>query len=423
MLRDDQIETWILFRNELFSSESFQKQFSNLERERQPAVKQMNTLLENYLSGTISNADFRMTFQHKTNKEWRSFGLGGFAGAMVLNMFVKNIPDQEEFAHQLKTTLPVPSNVDRGYQQLNDFMDYLNRLVRSGAVQKQNIQPGHVPSFVSAWWHIQNTQQWPIYYISSRQALISEGIYAPRNNQPVHDYFDFRETLLLLADKLNLSLWEMEQLCVWHEKRDVSIAPPVEPIQAPKTEKYVPSGPSTDEERTHTYIQWLLAQIGQKFGYKIWVASNDRKSTWNGEPLGQYSIDKLPDFPGIGPKSKQMIELIDVVWLKGLKITAAFEVESTTSIFSGLLRMSDLAIALDNFIFPLYIAIPDMRIEHVKAQLSRLTFQRLELHERCRFFTFEQLAEAAEPMMFFASDVSAIDKIAQQVDGINEEGF
>ena len=40
--------------------------------------------------------------------------------------------------------------------------------------------------------------------------------------------------------------------------------------------------------------------------------------------------------------TNRTIELIDVLWLKGNSIVAAFEVECTTSVYSGLLRMSDL---------------------------------------------------------------------------------
>jgi hypothetical protein len=40
--------------------------------------------------------------------------------------------------------------------------------------------------------------------------------------------------------------------------------------------------------------------------------------------------------------TNRTIELIDVLWLQGNAIVAAFEIESTTSIYSGLLRMADL---------------------------------------------------------------------------------
>ena len=48
------------------------------------------------------------------------------------------------------------------------------------------------------------------------------------------------------------------------------------------------------------------------------------------------------------------IELIDVLWLQGNAIVAAFEVESTTSIYSGLLRMSDLVAMQPNLNIPLW---------------------------------------------------------------------
>lgn len=40
--------------------------------------------------------------------------------------------------------------------------------------------------------------------------------------------------------------------------------------------------------------------------------------------------------------TNRTIELIDVLWLDRNSIVAAFEIESTTSIYSGLLRMADL---------------------------------------------------------------------------------
>ena len=37
-----------------------------------------------------------------------------------------------------------------------------------------------------------------------------------------------------------------------------------------------------------------------------------------------------------------LIEHIDVLWLRGNRVEAAFEVEHTAAVCSGLLRMSDL---------------------------------------------------------------------------------
>jgi hypothetical protein len=429
MLQEEQIERWKALRDEMFSNEEFLKQRLALDDPRKNAIQEMNECLKQYLAGEIDNNEFRSIFQLKTATDWSKFGLGGFSGAMFLNMLVNNTPNQNELAQQLKATLPVPMDANDGYHRLNNFMDYLKELLRSGIVTKQNLQPAHAPFFFSSWWHIQNIQEWPIYYTSARNALASEEVYMPLSSQPVDNFFTFREAFLGLSKLLELTTWEMEHLCVWREESSIHIAPPVEPIEAASSSFPVietiaqTSTKPSEEEKVHSQIQWLLARIGQKFGYRVWIAANDRKRTWNGETLGKYSINDLPYLNGVSSKSQRMIELIDVVWLNNSRVVAAFEVESTTSIYSGLLRMSDLALALDGFILRLFIAVPSMRVEDVKAQLSRLTFQHLELHERCRFFTFEKLIEEAEPMMRYAKDVNAIDQISQQVGGINEEGF
>lgn len=420
MFTNEQVDYWQSLRDEMFANETFIKGRKADENQRHTAVIEMNDLLDEYLADNININDFRNIFQQKTASDWASFGLKGFSGAMFLNMLVNNIPNQHEIGEMLKIILPKPTDTDDGYQQLTKFMDYLRQILQSGVVQKRKIQPAHAPFFFSSWWHVQNQQEWCIYYTSARKALESEGVYSPSNSDPIDDYFTFREVFLTLAEKLDLTIWEMEHLCVWHQERNVQITAPVEPSTV-NTETEVT--PNHEQASKHTQIQFQLAKLGRQFSYDVWIASNDRKHTWNNESLEDYSIPQLPYFNGVGMKSQQMIQLIDVIWLKRSMIVAAFEIESTTSIFSGLLRMSDLTIALENFILPIYIAVPEERVNHVEAQLSRLTFQQLGLHERCRFFTFEKLLQDIEAMMSYATDVKAIDKISRQVGAITDEGF
>jgi hypothetical protein len=76
--------------------------------------------------------------------------------------------------------------------------------------------------------------------------------------------------------------------------------------------------------------------------------------------------------------TNKTIELIDVLWLKGNAIVSAFEIESTTSIYSGLLRMSDLIAMQPNLNIPLYLVAPDERREKVMMEVNRPTFSRLK---------------------------------------------
>ena len=93
--------------------------------------------------------------------------------------------------------------------------------------------------------------------------------------------------------------------------------------------------------------------------------------------------------------TNQTIEYIDVLWLRGNAIVAAFEIESTTSIYSGLLRMSDLIAMQPNLNTPLYVVAPDQRRSEVLEEVNRPTFSRLNppLSQGCRPIFFSTLRE------------------------------
>jgi hypothetical protein len=95
-------------------------------------------------------------------------------------------------------------------------------------------------------------------------------------------------------------------------------------------------------------------------GMDVRVPKGDReavRSEWKGDP--PTILDKLP--LNYNEATIRTIEQIDVLWLKKRTIKRAFEVEHTTAIYSGLLRMTDL-LALQ----------PDMDIRlHIVAPIAR----------------------------------------------------
>ncbi|MBI1927629.1 hypothetical protein HYR99_25730 [Candidatus Poribacteria bacterium] len=165
----------------------------------------------------------------------------------------------------------------------------------------------------------------------------------------------------------------------------------------------------------HTEIQWLLAKMGQKMGCRVWIAVNDQNREWKGERLGDLSIPTLP-FLGIGQESLQIISRIDVLWLRGDgQIVAAFEIEHTTSVYSGLLRMADLVALVPILNFPLYIVTPEERLKKVRSELSRPTFRKLGLHKRCGFFSDAALMRAEEHIMEWPNDPTVIEHLAERI--------
>ena len=149
---------------------------------------------------------------------------------------------------------------------------------------------------------------------------------------------------------------------------------------------------------------------------------NDRNKTWNGQRLGEFSLEELPQL-GIGTGAQKVFRWIDMLWLRsGNQVVAAFEVEHSTSIYSGLLRMSDLAALAPNLNFPIYIVASESRLHEVQQELSRPTFQALELHEHCGYFSIETLLRDAEHIMRFAANPAAIDVLAMRVEDMSEDG-
>jgi hypothetical protein len=156
--------------------------------------------------------------------------------------------------------------------------------------------------------------------------------------------------------------------------------------------------PATQPTTRHTEIQYYLLQLGADMGLDLWVARNDRSRAWSGKTFGQMPkmLDDLPR--QFDPATTRTIELIDVLWLKGNSIVAAFEVESTTSVYSGLLRMSDLLALQPNLDIRLFLVAPDDRRDKVQQEILRPTFTLREkpLREICGFIAFSQLTEKVE---------------------------
>jgi hypothetical protein len=154
----------------------------------------------------------------------------------------------------------------------------------------------------------------------------------------------------------------------------------------------------TEPATRHTEIQFHLLKLGAELGLEVWVARNDRGKRHNGEILGAMPnmLDELPT--QFNEATNRTIELIDVLWVKGNTIVAAFEIEATTSIYSGLLRMSDLLALQPNLDLSLYLVAPDDRRTKVRQEIARPTFAYREkpLPRVCGFIGFERLMEQVE---------------------------
>lgn len=406
----DLIEKWTVILEECRKDKKWIEFSKECDLNKDKALKEMNGVLKEYLSGKITIEEFRDMFHRKTFHEWSYFGLKGLSGAMFFNTLVKYIPDEKSLDSHFKSTILLPLNEDDGRTKMRQFFSFLNDQIDTHQIDRRYVQPARIPFFFSAWWHLQDPELWPIFYPEIRNLLENEGLFSPSDDS-IENYFVFREVYSELRKTLGLSPWGMINFLAYLDKRDAI------PDEEKLPEKSQVTKPVETEKGkiTHTQVQWMLAKIGKKLGCNVWIAKNDWNNEYHSERLGDFSIERFPEI-GMDRSVQNKLEYIDVVWFKGTRrIVAAFEVEHTTSIISGILRLSDLTIMSPNLNFTFYIIVPENRLQDVRNELSRPTFQNAGLNEMCGFFSEELLAEKFKGIMEFADKPTSIERLAEKV--------
>jgi len=152
------------------------------------------------------------------------------------------------------------------------------------------------------------------------------------------------------------------------------------------------------DERESIKVQALICKIGALMKYDIWVPRNDRARVQAELPTDFHRafINLLPF--NYNDATLRTIEHIDVLWLRRRSIVRAFEVEGTTAVYSGLLRMADLLALQPDLRIQLHIVAPDERGDKVMRELKRPVFLYLEggaLSDSCSFITYSRIRELA----------------------------
>jgi len=158
-----------------------------------------------------------------------------------------------------------------------------------------------------------------------------------------------------------------------------------------ETSDDVLEAPRTD--RDHVKYQSALIDLGTAEGCSVWVPVNDRGLSYRGQRFSVRTLDRLPNF-GFDENTRRIVHNIDILWLSRNLIRKAFEIEATTQIYSGLLRLNDLVLSQPHSSIDLYIVASRSRRQKVHNQLVRPSFQSLIPH--CEFFAFEDVDEQLE---------------------------
>jgi hypothetical protein len=143
---------------------------------------------------------------------------------------------------------------------------------------------------------------------------------------------------------------------------------------------------------THSQVQTLLGAIGFLKGHEIWYPAADRAG------LDRNIAEKFPLHNSLPVRFKSIepiLSEVDVVWMRrdASDLVALYEVEHSTTIYSGLLRFNDVHLVSPQLHPRFSIVSNDARRALYVRQVNRPTFAKSGLSEICTFMKYENVLD------------------------------
>lgn len=142
----------------------------------------------------------------------------------------------------------------------------------------------------------------------------------------------------------------------------------------------------------HSEILAILALIGKKRGHNIWIGKREQRERGSGlvatgKTFKEYMT--LKQLKVDNASNQSVIENIDLIWIKGKEIKAIFEIESTTTMTSALMRGSNVDERVDKF-----MVLPEEREGQLRNKLTSPLFKDHFENENWQLIYFDTLRNA-----------------------------
>jgi len=146
---------------------------------------------------------------------------------------------------------------------------------------------------------------------------------------------------------------------------------------------------ATSEESDHDLA---IARLVEMAGMRQLKAHIGKTEQTKYSEFRQISSDLPQRVQGMPKAAREIIEQIDVIWHNGGKgIVAAFEVERTTTITSGIDRFRNLLTAAPESEIELYLVVPKPRGNEVRNKLGSPANRKEGLHKKIGYIYLEDL--------------------------------
>lgn len=225
--------------------------------------------------------------------------------------------------------------------------------------------------------------------------------------KPVHVLrkpFDFKRLVFSPDEKLDM-LKKLENLKYWGSvlygqvgalkllsEHDFEVI--VTALRKPRKEPFKSEPLPPEYASKHTEIQHKIAELGMsKYGYRVHVGISDKSKIKISGLLSE-----MPPFHNDDVVS--IAKWIDVVFFDKERdlMARAFEIEHSTNIYSGLLRLNDMACSiLRSEEIKFFIVAPKNRIHKFEQELARPSFRRLD-DFGCDFIPYEDVEKEWQDM-------------------------
>ncbi len=107
----------------------------------------------------------------------------------------------------------------------------------------------------------------------------------------------------------------------------------------------------------HVKMIYLLASLGRKAGFDIWIGQKEQSAIYEGKKLSELCTRLDPKFRFVPSQNLGRVKQIDILWYSEGGIHYSFEVEHTTAITEAIVRASN----MPDSVVKRFIVIPEER--------------------------------------------------------------
>ncbi len=204
-------------------------------------------------------------------------------------------------------------------------------------------------------------------------------------NSNAAEYEEITRVLNRIAEKADERNWQLKEMgslaqrkvLEWIEGKRI------------KEEEIGSREEKTEEESLHDLMIEQIVELGEREGYDSHIGQTEQRKYVKFRKMS-IPMGNASQF-GLSNIAFDRIKEIDVLWIKGNTIIAAFEIEKSTTIDSGIARFRELFAATPNLNIQAYIVIPDKREKEAIKKIGSLANRKEGLHKKIKYLLFSDI--------------------------------